>query len=142
VIANRLGPIVILAMVAAGPGCSLSRHRPSPQQQFLGAMQRGNSAQASQLWLSMSAADRANFAHGIGFRPETSPADVQAELTRRQNAMTAGAGADSGGGFVDGGQTIEYPGIDSALESGRLQNLPNLQSRPGSGSPPTSDDAP
>ncbi len=92
----------------------------------MGAVQRGNSAQASQLWLKMSADDRANFAHGIGFKPDTSTADLKAELERHQRAMDAAAHVDSGGDFAGGSQTIEYPGLDADLHAGSLQNLPNL----------------
>jgi hypothetical protein len=92
----------------------------------MGAVQRGNSAQASQLWLKMSADDRANFAHGIGFKPDTSIADLKAELERHRRAMEAAAHADSGGDFAGSPQTIEYPGLDADLHAGSLQNLPHL----------------
>jgi hypothetical protein len=119
--------LAALAGVVAGvTGCSLFHHSASPQQQFMGAVQRGNSAQASQLWLKMSAADRANFAHGIGFKPDTSKADLKAELTRHQRAMEAAANADSGGDFAGSSQTVEYPGLDADLNAGSLQNLPHL----------------
>lgn len=92
----------------------------------MAAVQRGNSAQASQLWLNMSADDRANFAHGSGFQPTTSPNDVKDELARRQQAVEAAAKAGGGGDFTGNSQTIENPGLDIDLHAGSLQNLPNL----------------
>jgi len=130
------------AGVAAGvTGCSLFHHGESPQQQFMGAVQRGNSAQASQLWLKMSADDRANFAHGIGFKPDTSTADLKAELERHQRAMEAAANADSGGDFAGGSQTVEYPGLDADLHAGSLQNLPHLATMNSAPPPASAEDA-
>jgi hypothetical protein len=86
----------MIATVLAG-ACSL-HHAESPQQQFMEAVERGNTAQASQIWLSMSAADRANFSHGTGFKPQTSPADVVNNRERRQQAAEAPANPETGGG--------------------------------------------
>jgi hypothetical protein len=125
----------MIATVLAG-GCSLHRAEP-PQQQFMEAVERGNSAQASEIWLNMSADDRANFSHSIGFAPQTSPAEVVDDLERRQQA----ANTENGGDFIDDGQTVEYPGLDTDLKRGSLRNLPNLQTTSGSASSLAADDA-
>lgn len=43
---------------------------PSPQQQFANALMRGNSMQASNIWLRMSPEDRLKFSRGQGVTPE------------------------------------------------------------------------
>ncbi len=131
--------ISVVAGLATFSGCSLLHHSESPQQQFIESVERGNSAQASQIWLKMSADDRANFSHNIGFQPQTSITDLKAELARRAQAAAAAADPESGGAFVgDNEQTVEYPGLDQDLHAGSLQNLPNIQAtvNPPAG-PPT-----
>ena len=116
--------VLLLAMPLAGTGCGLFHSAETPQQQFMEAVQRGNAAQASQLWLSMSPDNRANFDHGIGFKPTASTADVQAQLAAHQKQ--ADAAASGGGEFIGGGaQTVEIP-LPADLHSSTLQNLPNL----------------
>jgi hypothetical protein len=136
-VAGRSTVFLIIATALAG-GCSL-HHAESPQQQFMEAVERGNSAQASQIWLNMSGDDRASFAHSVGFKPQTSPADIIDDLARRQQA--AAAEAENGRGLVGDAQTVEYPGLDTDLKRGSLQNLPNLQTTSGSTSSVAEDDA-
>jgi hypothetical protein len=127
--------LVFLTAGIAIAGCTLLHHRDSPQQQFFAAVQRGNSAQASQIWLHMDADDRANFAHGVGFKPLVPPAELKAELARKQQAAEADAATVDGGDFA-GRQTIEYPGLDTDLHAGSLENLPNLVTPPAPATPP------
>ena len=117
----------LILMSALAGGCSLLHHGESPQQQFMEAVDHGNSAQATQIWLNMSADDRASFSHGIGFKPQTSPGELKDDLARRQQAVAAAANPEGGGDFAGDSQTVEYPGLDSDLHAGSLQNLPNLQ---------------
>jgi hypothetical protein len=138
-VAGRSTAFLIVATVVVG-GCSL-HHAESPQQQFMEAVERGNSAQASQIWLNMSGDDRASFAHSVGFKPQTSPADVMDDLERRQQAAEAEADPENGGNFMGDAQTVEYPGLDTDLNRGSLQNLPNLQTTSGSTSSVAEDDA-
>src|SRR5208337_3042584 len=42
------------------------------QQKFIEALNRGNGAQASQIWLTMDANSRADFAHSQGMHPNLS----------------------------------------------------------------------
>ena len=57
------------ALSLAASGCFLWpwHHEKSPQQQYAEALMRGNSMEASHLWLTMSPQDRINFARGQGF---------------------------------------------------------------------------
>jgi len=50
---------VFAIMLAASAGCSLFGSGETPQQKFLDALNRGNSAQASQIWLTMTPEDLA-----------------------------------------------------------------------------------
>jgi redox-sensitive bicupin YhaK (pirin superfamily) len=79
------GRIVIglcaLGALAALCGCSLF-HRETPQQKFLDALSRGNSAEASQIWLNMSEQDRMKFAHGEGVTPAVPPEKMNEMLSQ------------------------------------------------------------
>ena len=50
-------------LLSATSGCFLC-HKESPQQKYTEALMRGNSMQASQMWLNMSPEDRMKFARG------------------------------------------------------------------------------
>ncbi len=64
------------ALILALSGCSLFGGAPTPQQQFLDALNRGNSAQASQIWLGMTPDDRDKFRRGEGMTPAASSDEV------------------------------------------------------------------
>ena len=85
--------ILLLTMVlCAVSGCSLF-HKKSPQQQYTEALMRGNSMQASQVWLNMSPEDRMKFARGEGFHPDesTQKKDVQ-QMMMNHYANQSGEG--------------------------------------------------
>jgi hypothetical protein len=118
---------LVAAAFVALSGCSSFHRDASPQQQFMRALQRGNGPQAGQIWLNMSAKDRANLSHSEGFKPIDSPDEMKAKLKAQMQA----AGADDGLGGVESGdieaQQLELPPLDPS-GSGGLQNLPNLPS--------------
>jgi hypothetical protein len=91
------------------------------------ALNRGNSAQASQLWLNMSADDRANLSHNVGFEQEISQDDIARAMLKHQKeeATKNGDGDDaaSDDGDSDGQQT-EIPGIGGGSNAAGLTNLP------------------
>src|SRR3984957_20132779 len=58
-------------------GCSSHE---TQQQKFVDAMNHGNAAQANQIWLHMNAESRADFSHGEGIKPDTSPDDVKKQV--------------------------------------------------------------
>jgi hypothetical protein len=70
----------------------LHRDKPSPQQQFLEALKRGDSVHASRVWLRMDADDRANLSHGIGFKPDLTPGDAQAAILKHEKEEDEKAG--------------------------------------------------
>ncbi len=109
-------------------------HGDSSQQQFMNALNRGNGAQASQLWLKMSAKDRSNLSHNIGFKHTANKDDIEKALLKHQqdeakkededpdNPDNMGAG-DSGDSDA---QQVEAPGIPA----GGLSNLPAFAPQP------------
>jgi hypothetical protein len=71
---------LVLVLAAGTAACSLFHH-PTPQQQMFDALNRGNAAQASQLWLSMSEKDRLKFKRGEGIAPAVPPEQVVKTLS-------------------------------------------------------------
>jgi hypothetical protein len=133
---SATGIAAVLASAMGIAGCSLFHHRDPPQQQFLNALGRGSGPEASQIWLHMSAEDRANLAHSTGIKPTSSPEEIQAQLmrhAREKGDQEAGSDETSPGLSNDiqagdiNSQVIEMPetGADHA---GGLLNLPNLPS--------------
>jgi len=137
--AARIVPAAVFALCI--PGCSLFHHGDPPQQRFLNALSRGNGPEANQIWLNMSAEDRANLSHSTGITPQSSPAQIQAQLMRHAKEKAEqeeGNGATEQGlsnevqeGDIDS-QMIEMPGVD-ADQGGGLQNLLTLPSTIESG---------
>jgi redox-sensitive bicupin YhaK (pirin superfamily) len=83
--------VLLLAMLLSTSGCFLF-HKESPQQQYTEALMRGNSMQASQVWLKMSPEDRMKFARGEGIKPDeqSTQKDVQQMLTNHANESGEG----------------------------------------------------
>jgi len=74
---TRSSILLLMIVLSAASGCFLF-HKKSPQQEYTEALMRGNSMQASQVWLNMSPEDRMKFARGEGFQPgESTKKDVQ-----------------------------------------------------------------
>jgi hypothetical protein len=131
------GGVRMARMVAAAMICLLGLsaqgcHGDSSQQQFMNALNRGNGAQASQLWLNMSAKDRSNLSHNVGFKNTVNKGDIEKALLKHQqeeaqknsddpdDMMSVGdnGGADS--------QQVEVP----AIPGGGLSNLPLFGTQP------------
>jgi hypothetical protein len=72
----------VIALAITLGGCSHNQAE-TPQQQFLEALKRGNSAQASQIWLNMSPEQRVEFERGQGIQPAMSPKEMQQDVMRR-----------------------------------------------------------
>jgi|HubBroStandDraft_1064217.scaffolds.fasta_scaffold48404_2 hypothetical protein len=78
---NRACSLILAAAAAfAVCGCWPFHRSPSPQQQFLEAINHGEVAQANQIWLHMNAQDRANLAHNEGIVPEMQPNEIKKQL--------------------------------------------------------------
>jgi hypothetical protein len=84
------------------------------QQKFVDAMDHGNSAQASQIWLHMDAKSRADFSHNEGMTPNTSPDDVKKQVMQHYQ--------DKLGGDENNDETVEKPTPNVHL--GGLESLP------------------
>ncbi len=111
---KRAIALSIAACAIALAGCWPFRSNQETQQQkFIEAMNHGNGAQASQIWLNMDAKSRADFAHSQGMRPNLSPDEVQKQLTQHY-AGKMGAG--------DSNESIEQPTPNVHL--GGLESLP------------------
>ena len=96
----------------------------------MNALNRGNGAEAAQRWLKMSAKDRSNLSHNIGFKREVNAGDVQRELIKHQKEEAAKNGDDDPDStIVDGdinSQQMEIPGIDGDPSVNGISNLPLL----------------
>jgi hypothetical protein len=118
--------ICILGLSVAG--CSMFHHD-SPQQKFMDALNRGNGAEASQRWLKMSAKDRSNLSHNIGFKREANQSDVQRELLKHHKEEAAKNGEDDPDSMIGDGnsdsQQTEIPGLEGDPSTG-ISNLPLL----------------
>jgi hypothetical protein len=118
-------------------GCSLFHHEPA-QQKFMDALNRGDGAQASQIWLKMSAKDRSNLSHNIGLKPQVDKDDIGRALLKHQQEEAAKNGEDpdptmGAGDTADGASDqIEIPGFDGDPTAGGLSNLPLLNTLPQS----------
>ena len=140
---------VIAALAVTLAGCSLFRHKgDAPPQRFLSALKQGDGIQASRIWLHMSARDRANLSHGVGIKPQISPAEIQAQVLRHEKEKAAAEDGDDGDASAGtitndinegdiNSEMIEMPGLDSD-PAGGLDSLPNLPGASG----PTPDSVP
>lgn len=92
------GVLAPLACAAAITGCWPFGHRgPTPQQQYLDALNHGHSAEASQLWLTMSPEDRQKWARSEGVSPQVSPAEIKKQVMQHyQDEVGSEQEGDSG----------------------------------------------
>ena len=93
------------------------------------ALNHGNSAQASQIWLNMDAKSREDFAHSNGMQPNLSPDEVKKQVMQHYQAEM---------GDNDTGESVERPTPNVHL--GGLESLPGYVGP--SGAPPQSATAP
>ena len=100
--------VTALAIVLAG--CSGR----TQQQKFVDAMNHGNSAQASQIWLHMDPKSREDFAHNQGVSPNASPDDVKKQIMQHY--------ADKSGGENEDDGEVENPA--PSVHLGGLESLP------------------
>ena len=110
-------------------GCSLFHHGDSQPQQFMNALNRGDSAQASQLWLTMNAKDRANLTHGMGFKNTPSKDDVGRAMLKAHQKEEAKERADNpddprNNATYEGDDDSPQVEIPDSPTGGGLANLP------------------
>ncbi len=87
----------VVAMVLAG--CSLvRREQATPQQRFLEALNRGNAAEAVEIWRNMSPEQRAAWSHGqgLGPNPQAAREGVQRQIQRHMAEQAEGAAEETG----------------------------------------------
>ncbi len=101
----------------------------------MNALNRGSSAQASQLWLTMSAKDRANLSHGMGLRKTVNKDDVGRAMLKHHQEEEAKERADHPD---DPANTATYTGDDDSTQvelpgnptDAGLSNLPLFNVQP------------
>jgi hypothetical protein len=116
----------IVACAVALAGCSSE----TQQQKFVDAMNHGNSAQASQIWLHMDAQSRLDFSHSQGMQPDVSSDDVKKQVM--QHYKDEVEKPDGGGEEGGSGQSVDNPA--PMVHLGGLQSLPEWVGP--SGAPP------
>ena len=84
---TRCDGVLALVLAAMVSGCSLFHHGETPQQKFLDALNRGNSPEASQIWLTMSPDDRNRWRRGEGLSPAVPP-DQAMKMLNEQGVAT------------------------------------------------------
>ena len=116
--------LLIVGCAVALTGCW---HRETQQQKFMDALNHGNGAQASQIWLHMDSNSRAEFAHSEGMQPNMSADDVKSQVIKHyQDKM----GAEQG----EGEETVEQQA--PTVHLGGLESLPEYKG-PTEEAPPT-----
>ena len=116
---------IVFSVAACGIALAGCWHKETQQQQFIEAINHGNSAQADQIWLHMNAKSRADFSHSQGMHPTMSPDDVKSQIMQHYQ--------DEAGGEVNE-DTIEKPTPNVHL--GGLESLPEWTG-PSGAPPPT-----
>ena len=119
----KIRPTSIFVIAASAIILAGCWHRETDQQKFMEAMNHGNSAQASQIWLNMDAKSRADFSHSQGMQPTLSPDQLKKQITQHYMDKT---------GATDSDETIEQPTPNVHL--GGLESLPEYTAP--SGAPP------
>ncbi len=123
---KRAPSLMILVLAAAITGC-WPFHRETPQQKFLDAINKGESAKASEIWLNMSPEDKMKFAHNEGLKPGVSPEQVKKQIVQHY--------VDEAGGPVESGnESIEQ--VSPNISGAGLQNLPSLAAPSGAAPAP------
>jgi hypothetical protein len=120
-------------MAFALSACSLAhRGESTPQQQFLDTLNRGNAAQASQLWLNMSGEDRQKFERGEGIKPNLTPEQTKRLIIQSWEQKQAEEGAQSEEGAQLTVPQIGNAGLESLPEfvPGSAAQFPDLSPQP------------
>lgn len=112
---NRRSLVIVVAVVAVMfVGCWPWHKKESQQQKFMDAMNRGNGAEANQIWLNMDADSRAAFAHNEGMQPNTPPDEVKKQIMKHY--MEQMGATDSDEGEVEPAPSVHPGGLESLRE--------------------------
>lgn len=131
--------VLALTLAAGVAGCSLFHHGESAPQKFLDALNRGNAAQASQMWLNMSADDREELSHNQGIKPALTQKAMESAIERQQERRAANGVSDPDSTGIDdtvtsdfengdiNSQISEQPGLEIDPNANSLPDLPKLR---------------
>jgi hypothetical protein len=72
---------MLVSFLSIAAGCS---NRTTPQQQYYEALMRGNSANASQIWLQMTPEDRVKFQMGRGLNPQPRQEEIAKQIQKHR----------------------------------------------------------
>ena len=86
----RLG---LCALAATLAGCWPLGHGPTPQQQFIAALARGNGLEAANIWRAMTPRERLEFARSQGINAPASEQETRQAVLRKLQEKYAGPGA-------------------------------------------------
>jgi hypothetical protein len=70
-------------LAATLAGCWPFHHGPTPQQQFIAALARGNGAQAASIWRAMTPQQRLEFARSQGINAPASEREARQAVLRK-----------------------------------------------------------
>jgi hypothetical protein len=122
---EKIKRVIVISVAACEIALAGCWHKETQQQQFIEAINHGNSAQADQIWLHMNAKNRADFSHSQGMHPTMSPDDVKNQITQHTQDAAGGENSED---------TIEKPAPNVHL--GGLESLPEWVGPTGA-PPPT-----
>jgi hypothetical protein len=110
---------LLLAFAASTiAGCFLlHRHRETPQQRMIDALNRGNPVQAADIWLHMTPEDQTKFRRGEGIRRAVPPEQAMKALSEQQLSGEEGQ-------------------VTIGPRGGSLLDLPSIASPPQDSPPP------
>jgi hypothetical protein len=121
---------IACALATGACGCWPWHHsEPTPQEQYLHALSRGQSAQASQIWLNMSPQDRIKWDTSQGIQPSASPGEIKTQVMKHYQEQMGGENGD---------QDESIENVSPDLGGGGLGALPKLATPPPQSAPPDS----
>jgi len=116
----RIDLAATIVFTACAIGLAGCWHKETQQQKFLEALNRGNGAEAGEIWRNMDADSRAALAHNEGVKPKLSPAQVQQQVMKHYQGDAQGDHSD---------ETIES--VTPNIGSGGLESLPEYTGASG-----------
>jgi hypothetical protein len=132
---DSLAARIVLAAVAGALSTSVCGcwpwhpSEPTPQEQYLHALSRGQSAQASQIWLHMSPQDRIKWDTSQGISPSASPDEIKSQVMKHYQEQMGEQNGDQEENVGIGSPDLGAAGLDA---------LPKLATPPPEVPPPDS----
>ena len=120
----RIDLTAMIIFTACAIGLAGCWHKETQQQKFLEALNRGNGAEAGEIWRNMDADSRAALAHNEGIKPKLSPAQVQQQVMKHYQGDAQADQSD---------ETVES--VTPNIGSSGLESLPESTGASGGGAP-------